>query len=292
VRPRERPTVRDSRGIAEVVGTLMLILIVVAASIALAAFVASYQKQLQAQQAEAQQRSLESLKVINLAQVNPLLTNASRLANFSFVLASEFINPSEITSFTVNGNPLRFYSVTPLAPASGPTTCNNSSTPLMLAPFEEVEITVNTDSGSTAACGYSFFSTAITFSIDEFVEIGLFTVLQNTFTTVFLPPTAVALVTTLAEFSGGGSTSGFVNVPVLDGSHSFQTGNASITAWNWFVTNTTSGSTTTWSAAGEQLVAPFVSTGFGHTYTYSIALTVADSNGLLGTSTVAYTYHP
>ena len=124
----------------------------VAASIALAAFVASYQKQLQAQQAAAQQRSLESLKVLNLAEVHPL-PNSTALANFSFLLASEFVNPSTISSFSVNGNPLRFFAVTPLAPNAGPTNCSyNSTTPLVLAPFEEVEITVNTDPGSGGAC--------------------------------------------------------------------------------------------------------------------------------------------
>jgi flagellin-like protein len=292
VRRRERSWTRDPRGIAEVVGTLMLILIVVAASIALAAFIASYQKQLQAQQAEAQQRSLESLKVLNLAQVNTLPTpNESKLANFSFLLASEFVNPSTISSFSVNGNPLRFYSETPLAPATGPTVCFNSSTPFVLPSFEEVLIKVNTDPNSLAACGYSFFST-LQFPISGFVQVGIFTILQNTFTTVFLPPTAVALVSSLSEFVGGGSASGFVSVPVLDGSHSFQSGNASITSWNWSIANTTAGSSETWTVLGEQLVAPFVSTGYGNVYTYSVALTVANSDGLLAVSMIAYTYHP
>jgi flagellin-like protein len=294
MRRRERSRVHGSRGIAEVVGTLMLILIVVAASIALAAFVASYQKQLQSEQAEAQQRSLESLKVLNLAQVNAQPSpNNTKLANFSFILASEFVNPSTISSLSVNGNPLRFFAVTPLAPDAGPANCSfNSTTPLTLAPFAEVEITVNTNASSTGLCGYSFFSTSLSFPIDEFVQIGIFTILQNTFTTVFLPPTAVPLVTTLAEFSGGGSSTGFVNVPVLDGANSFQAGNGTLTSWDWFVTNTTAGSNETWTAGGEQLVAPFVSTGYGHVYTYSIALTVEDSNELLGISTIDYTYHP
>jgi flagellin-like protein len=291
---RNRSRVRNARGIAEVVGTLMLILIVVAASIALAAFIASYQKQLQAQQAEAQQRSLESLKVLNLAQVNPQSgANASKLANFSFILASEFVNPSSITSISINGNPLRFFAVTPLAPTAGPTNCSFSSTSgLNLTPFAEVEVTVNTNPSSTGPCGYSFFSTSLNFPTDEFVQIGIFTVLQNTFTTVFLPPTAVPVVGTIAEFSGGGSSTGFVNVPVLDGSHSFQAGNGTLTSWNWTITNTTSGSSEMWNASGEQVIAPFVSTGFGNVYTYSIVLTVANSNELLGISTIAYTYHP
>ena len=109
---------------------------------------------------------------------------------------------------------------------------------------------------------------------------------------MFLPPTAVPLVSTLSEFIGSGSTTGFVNVPVLDGANSFQAGNGTITSWNWTVTNTTGTSTENWTEGGEQLVVPFVSTGYGNTYTYSIVLTVANSNELLGISTIPYVYHP
>jgi flagellin-like protein len=291
---RERSRARNSRGIAEVVGTLMLILIVVAASIALAAFVASYQKQLQSQQAESQARGLESLKVLNLAQLTPQTgANSAKLANFSFTLASESINPSQISSFAINGNPLRFYAVTPLLPSAGPTTCNATGVgPLNLTPFAEVEITVNTNATSAAPCGYSFYSPTLSFPTDAFVQIGIFTILQNTFTTVFLPPTAIPLVTTLSEFIGSGAHVGFENVPVLDGANSFQAGNGTITSWNWTITNTTGNSTENWSSGGEQLVAPFVSTGYGNVYTYSIVLKVQDSNDLLGLATTTYSYHP
>jgi hypothetical protein len=267
----------------------MLVLIVVAASIAFAAFVASYQKQLQTQEAASQQRSLESLKVLNLAEVNPLpAPQEANLSNFSFVLASEYVNPSTIASFSVNGNPLRYFSVVPVSPASGPAVCYNSSTQLVVAAFEVVEVTVNTDPTSTAACGYSFFSASLSFPLDQFLQVGIFTLLQNTFTSVFLPPTAIPLVSTLAEFTG----TSYRNVPVLDGSHSFQSGNASLVSWTWLVTNTTAGALppTQWNASGEELVAPFASSVSGATYTYNVTLTVENSNGLLGIATTPYTY--
>jgi len=266
----------------------MLVLIVVAASIALAAFIASYQKQLQTQEAASQQRNLESLKVLNIAQVDPeSAPDESEIGNFSFVLASEYVNPSTIVSFAVNGNPLRFFSAIPIAPATGPSVCYNSSTQLVLAPFEEVEVTVNTNSSSVASCGFSFFSN-VTFPLDQLLEVGIFTLLQNTFTTVFLPPTAIPLVSTLAEFTG----SGYRNLPVLDGSPSFQSGNATITSWTWFVTNTSAHAAAplAWNASGEELVAPFASVSSSGSYTYNITLTVTNSNGLLGIATVPYVY--
>jgi flagellin-like protein len=291
VRPRVRPTVHASRGIAEIVGTLMLVLIVVAASIAFAAFVASYQKQLQTQENATNQRNLESLRVLSLAEVHPEASpNQTNLENFTFVLASEYVNPSTIISISINGNPLRSFAAMELSPTPGTVHCNSSASPLVLVPFEQVEITVVTDSAASAGCGYSFFS-SLTFPLDQFLQVSLFTQLQNTFTNVFLPPTAVPLVSTLAEFTG----SGYENVPVLDGSHSFQSGNATITSWTWQVTNTTTGAAPprlSWNASGEELVAPFLSTAVGANYTYSISLTVENSNGLLGIDTIVYAYLP
>ena len=42
--------------------------------------------------------------------------------------------------------------------------------------------------------------------------------------------------------------------------------------------------------SGEKLIAPFASTQTGQTYTFTIALTVQNSNGLIGSSTLNYTY--
>jgi len=269
----------------------MLVLIVVAASIAFAAFVASYQKQLQTQENATNQRDLESLRVLSLAQVSPEVSpNQANLGNFTFVLASEYVNPSTIISISINGNPLKSFGATELAPTPGTVRCNSSAVPLVLVPFEQVEITVVTDSAATTGCGYSFFST-LTFPLDQFLQVSIFTQLQNTFTNVFLPPTAVPLVSTLAEFTG----SGYQNVPVLDGSHSFQSGNATINSWAWQVTNTTAGAAAprlSWNASGEELVAPFLSTALSGNYTYSISLTVQNSNWLLGIDTILYVYDP
>ena len=280
-----------NRGIAEVVGTLMLILIVVAASIALAAFIASYQKQLQAQQAEAQQRGLESLRVLDIAQVTTEPSpNQLNLTNFSFVLASEFVNPSTVSSVAVNANPLRYFLVQNISPAGGVPRCYNDSTPFVLPAFHEVEVTVNANSSdltlSPGHCPFSFFSPRVILPVNAFLQIGLFTILQNTFTQVFLPPTALPLVGTVSQFNGRG----FVNVPVLDGSQSFQSGNGTLVSWNWTIDNTTGGGNVISSALGEKLVAPFASTQTGVTLTYKITLTLKNSNGLLGIAAFSYSY--
>jgi flagellin-like protein len=275
-----------NRGIAEVVGTLMLVLIVVAASIALAAFVASYQKQLQAQQAEAHQRNLESLKVLDVTGVTPQPSpNQLMLGSFSFVLASEFVNPSTVASISVNGNPLAHFLVQNVSPSGGVPFCYDDSTQFILPSFQQVEVTVNLLSSGT--CPNGFFSPTTTLLVNSYLQIDLITILQNTFTTVFLPPTAIPLIGTVSEFIGAQ----FRNVPVLDGSTSFQQGNGTIVSWTWSVVNTTGGlSPPPQTYSGEKLIAPFASTQTGQTFTFTIALSVQNSNGLIGSSSINYTY--
>jgi len=193
----------------------MLVLIVVAASIAFAAFVASYQKQLQTQENATNQRNLESLRVLSLAEVHPEASpNQTNLENFTFVLASEYVNPSTIISISINGNPLRSFAAMELSPTPGTVHCNSSASPLVLVPFEQVEITVVTDSAASAGCGYSFFS-SLTFPLDQFLQVSLFTQLQNTFTNVFLPPTAVPLPDQVQVLDALG-------LDVRNGAHGFQ----------------------------------------------------------------------
>ncbi len=271
----------------------MLVLIVVAAAIALAAFIASYQKQLQSQQAEAQQRNLEELKVLSVAHVTPDPSNTTNLANFTFVLASEFINPSTVASVAVNGNPLRFFLVQNISPAGGSPECYNDSTPFTLPPFQVVQVTVNSSNVplTSGTCPFAFFDVTTNVVVDSFLKISLFTTLQNTFTQVFLPPTALPLVSTTSQFTG----TGYRDVPVLDGSQSFQTGNGTIDQWSWSILNTSAGAPlpNPVTALGEKLVAPFASvTTFAlpTTYTYAITLTVQNSNGLLDSATINYSY--
>ena len=264
----------------------MLVLIVVAASIALAAFVASYQKQLQAQQAEAHQRNLESLKVLSVTGVTPQPSpNQLMLGSFSFVLASEFVNPSTVASISVNGNPLAHFLVQNVSPSGGVPECYDDSIPFVLPSFQQVEVTVNVLSSGT--CPNGFFSPTTTLLVNSYLQVDLFTILQNTFTQVFLPPTAIPLIGTVSEFLG----SQFRNIPVLDGSTSFQQGNGTLVSWTWSIVNTTGGLTPPpQSYSGEKLIAPFASTQTGQTFTFTIALTVQNSNGLIGSSTLDYTY--
>lgn len=267
----------------------MLVLIVVAASIAFAAFVASYQSQYQAQQAESQQRSLESLRVLDITNVNPQVSpDQLEIQNFSFILASEYVHTSQIASIAINGNPLAHFLVTNVSPAGGTPECYDDSMMLNLSAFSQVEITVNTNAALSTPCAFGFFDPSTVVYVDSFLQTQIFTILQNTFTSDFLPPTAVPAVSSELVYSG----MSYQDVPLLDGSASFQTGNGTLTSWSWTVTNTSAGAVAplTKTTTGEKATFPFLSTFHGQVYTYNITLAVSDSSGLLGVATFPWTY--
>ena len=213
----------------------MLIVIVVAAAVALAAFVASYQKQLQSEEAQSQQRSLESLKILSISPVlDP--TNSSLWDNFTFVLASEYVNPSIVDAISLNGQPLKVYWVSNLTSPIGPPIAYSGSVPFTLAPRQEVVVAVNLTAPGGDYTWYSVYDDSFLLTTTDYIELSVYTALQNTFTQVFVPPTAIAVVSSLTTLSGGV----YVTAPILDGSNSFQPGNGTVVAWNWDVTNTTS----------------------------------------------------
>jgi flagellin-like protein len=264
---------RSRRGISEIVGALMLVLIVVVAATSLAVYVAQYQKQLQSEQALTHDRALEKLAVLHVTPYLPL--NSTTWYSLNFTVASLYINPSIVDEITLNDQAVKQYTVWALNLTSGTFTSIvvGGGGQLTLSPNEQVNVNLTTNLTSP---DYSFYSATFVLPLTAYLKLDLFTGYQNDFTRVFIPPTAVAVVSPLETFSAGN----FTTIPVLDGSNSFQAGNASLDAWAWFVTPGPI------RASGEKAVVAF-STTPGTTYT--ILLAVTNTDGLLGTDTITYT---
>lgn len=262
---------RSDRGLSEIVGTLMLVVIVVTAATLLAAFVASYQKQLQTEEAFSHNQSLESLKVLGL--ITSLNAAGTSFRNINFTLASEYINPSTILSISINNVPLRSFWWEDLANRSWQETVLGQT--LTLAPQQEIYVSTNTSSLND-----SFLSAPPL--PDQYLKFDVDTVLQNDFSRVFLPPVALAVVSNM-------TLSVSTSVTLLDASESFQPGgNATIVQWNWSVTSFASPGKPLYYLGEKVEVSPVFVTG----KQYWVNLTVTNSDGLLGATDLICTGGP
>jgi flagellin-like protein len=267
---------RSSRALSEIVGSLMLVLIVVVAATALAVFVQSYQKNLQAEQALAQAKSLESLKVLRVAPTlnGSSLPGATTWQTLNFTVASLYVNPAIITELTLDGNPVRNFTAWHLDLGTGNWTEDvvGGGGQLTLFPREQAYIQLDTQGAPET----SFYNPAYQVATSASINLQLLTSYQNVFTGLFIPPTAVPLVQTLQTWDA--MTSSYVQVPLLDGSNSFQTGNLTIDNWTWSITP---GPITLW---GEKQVASTLNS----VTTYTIRLTVTNTEGLQGVDAITY----
>jgi len=272
----------NARGLSEIVGTLMLVLIVVGAAVAFSAFIASYQKQVQAEEQQAHNRALEDFRVLGM---NLTLngTTPTNVAFLNFTLANLDVQNSTVTGISLNGNPVRSYAAFLIDPHTG--SASGTLVPpgfeLNVTPGTQAWIKVNLQIGSTGPTGYSMFAPSYVLSVTDHVKINIYTGLVNDFVQTFIPPTAVAFVSSIQSWNG----MSYVNDPVLDGSQSLQAGNATILSWDWTVTdhNTSALTITTTMYSGEKVA---LATTYAPDNLYFANLTVTNSDGLVGFGTV------
>jgi len=290
---------RGARGIAEIVGTLMLILIVVAAAIALAAFVAGYESQYLAEQASAHDKSLENVQVIS---IDPVVgSTPGQYASVSTILGSLDVQNTTVQEITLNGQPIAAYSETPLGSANTLTVCLLCAAPgtvtdFQLAPEEQVSLSFNLQIWNAVTNPTGGLFSAYTLPFDEYVDVGVYTLLGNEFARAFYAPTAVIQLSETNEFNGAGNPE--VPMLVLDGEGSQPGPNATAVWWEWTFTPMTPTLSSAFPSPplGEEVlvaqadfptcVPPNLSPTCPETY--NVTLTVQDSDGLFGTSSVGY----
>ena len=220
---------RSERGLSEIVGTLMLVVIVVGAATLLAAFVASYQKQLQTEETFSHDQGLESIQILGLTTT----VGNGTFTTFAFTLASEYINPSGILDISINGVPLLDFAWDNVTTNTHGTYNVGNVNNLIVQPFDQVIISLCLVATCSTAGGnitFSFLSPSDVPLPNHYIKFDVFTHLHNDFSRVYLPPTPLAVVSEL-------NPSGNNPITLLDGSTSFQPGtNASIVDWSWTVT--------------------------------------------------------
>ena len=296
----------NSRGLSEIVGTLILILIVVAAATALSVFITGYEKTVLSQEATTHQRNLESYKIYDVgipdAKPVPPLPDGYVV----FIIASATVEASSITSLLIDDQPVLSYCALP--PGANPNVTSNCTgvlggqwvsfgEALPFAPLEEYKIVVNyndttgfDDNGNKNAFNKTVSAAnspwEFPLNLTRTLSISLFTAYGNNFIQVMLAPIAIAAVTTL-DVPGSSAV-----VTVLDGELSVQPGgqNDSIVSWYWNVTNAThTANVPTGILSGEEF--PVNSSQWAPTASaeYQIQLTVVDGTGLFDTETIDWT---
>lgn len=279
----------------------MLILIVVAASVALAAFVASYEKQYLANQAAAHDKSLENVQIVSVAPVeNTSTPNADNYTSVSVVLGSLDVQNITVSELTLNGLPVAFFTVQPLGSSSVTQVCYVCGTPavpnFVLNPEEQVTAKFDLATWNSAHQNQGGMFTSYDLPFDHFIVISAFTTLGNDFTRTFYAPSAVIQLGETTQYIGSGTEQDML---VLNGLGSVNPPNATIAWWSWSFTPQTSllnASFPAFPLLGQEVLVPQsdfpVCQSPDLTYNcpeyYNISLTVQDSDGLFGQSSIAY----
>jgi hypothetical protein len=110
----------------------------------------------------------------------------------------------------------------------------------------------------------------------------------NTFSKIFIPPTAIIIITTESQWDPTIPPSGdFTGVLILDGSLSDHPGDGYIKKWSWTITQTAGPGIVEpqYDTIGRKIRAPDYLTDGD---TYDIVLTVEDNYGMTGSITIQY----
>jgi flagellin-like protein len=270
---------RDERGLSEIVGTLFLVLIVVAAATTFSIFVATYQKQLQSEQSFNQQRGLEDLQVIHLAPL-ACTTGCSPGGNWAilnFTLVSLYVGTSVVTGISIDGQQVANYTVTGVNETTDlPGSWSQGfSQDLYVAAHAQLQVQISLQPG---AGNTSLLDGAYSLALSQYIQITLLTAYDNVFTTTFTPPTAIAVVGQLETLNNGS----YDPIPLLDGSHSIAPVNTTLISWEWVVTDELTNASRIF--IGEMASDPYVNAST----TYVAELTVVDSNGLTNSTSTEF----
>jgi flagellin-like protein len=263
---------KNREGVSEIVGALMLTLIVVVAAGSFAVFISDKQQMAQEQELLDLQRSLESISITKIAPVNGTGTEWS---HFNVTLASLHSDNSSITMISLNDHVLRNGTIWRVDRATGTYVESNYSytDPLYMDAMEKLNIFINVSN--------NFFESSLSFLVNDYVKVDVFTGLLNTFSETFIPPTAI--INMQVESYWDMEASNYTQVIVLDGSMSDHPGNGFILQWNWHVENSSDPSDSM-DLSGRKVRVDFPN----HNTDYHVNLTVCDNFGMLGTDSITY----
>lgn len=275
----------------------MLVLIVVSAALALAAFIQTEEKANLAARAVQEQRTREVLNVTSLA----LRTNSSADVNeINVSVANTGTELSYVSSVDVNGIPVQNLTLYDLLNGTSyPVGCEifamgkcttRSAAALAnftLAAGEQAFLWIDT---STLLSDTSFVAPSVTpFLPDSFLKVNVWTAYDNDFLRAFVPPVAFGYVTSVLSCTS--TSSPCTQELIYDGALSHAQ-NDTVVSWTWQTEPSPClPGPTCWlptgGGSGEEVPIP---TGVTSPGTYVVQLTVADTTGLTASMQFPFNY--
>lgn len=272
----------------------MLVVIVVGAAVAFSLFVASYEKQVTAEETAAHDKALEDIRIISVQTGLDATDDNTSYSVLNFTAGSLDVNTMTVNELLVNGQFVDFYTVTPLGTANTSEVCelcNPTAPPFLhtmtefnLTSEEQVVITVNlTTWNPVTNPGGGFLDpyTLLTSGTTNYVALSLYTTLGNDFSRVYSAPTAVVQLQQSETYSGGA----YVPVLVLNGEGSIVPANDTIVAWTWTLSGQGSASPDGTYSGAEVLIPQ---SSFTSGDEYNVTLVVDDAAGLVDSITTTY----
>ncbi len=284
---------KDTFGVSNVIGALMLTLIVVSAATAFAVFTQQTQDEIQKSEFAKLERELENIEIVSLK--NPTYNGSSPKLDFAkFIISSRHTKDTKISTMRLNNylilefmiermdfskerwdidTSTGIYNLTELYDNSIPGWFPATDHPdLKINAREQIILTIENISTDILKP-----STEEIFENDE-IGFEIVTVLTNTFSKTFIPPTSIIKVITESQWDS--SIPGYTDFLILDGSLSDQPADGYIKIWLWNITGPSNDTIT-----GRKVRAPaFLTDG----NTYFINLEVTDNYGMKGSSSITY----
>ena len=249
---------------------MMLTLIVVVAAGSFAIFVNQKQQSAQQQQLYDQQKQQENLEITGL---NPRSSNGY-FDQLNFSVASNHNLRSIVAKLMVNNYTARNFNVSIFGQV--PSSYNYLSN-VSIEPHEQLIIMITPS---------DLFGNNVKFKSSDYVELTIHTDYQNTFSRVFMPPSAVIKLSTESQWnaSANHNTGNYTDYLILDGSGSTAQSGSFLVSYQWNIENTAN-HLKSLSLSGVKVRADFPARGANW-----VNLTVEDNNGMISVGSVIYYY--
>lgn len=265
----------DEAGVSEIVGALLLTLIVVVAAASFAVFVSQKQNEIQEQQLLENKRALESVRIMGIKPTAD--GNGTYWSKLNFTIASVHNEVSRVTRIDINGYAVKEFDLLRFndSASSYEWVSLSYNDRFEISPLERLNLVVETPMG--------LFDIAASLLTSDSLNIEIYTAYLNSFSRVFMPPTAIARMITEVQWDS--VSLGYKPFLILDGTYSVLYNDTYAVEWSWMILGDDDadgvfGETgeVNVTRSGIKSAADFPVVGIR----YRIALSVTDNNGMMG----------